>query len=235
MFFYQPNFPTSTSQRQYGINPPVNSGNQEWFEFHARDPSNIAINLTSGSILPWKAIRPNFGLVVNHPVPLHLHQLDRTHFLSHFHSVTFETKLLKQFQEGFPVFASSGTHRHLLPYYMQVVAYGSLFGVYIPPLHTLVPGNLMGLWYHHLPVWTQNHSTNVFPAILLNCLTNRRANITTNETFGGLLQHMQNGYHFLYQLAVIGGHPLLVDHPNPPSAPRQRDSHTIVDYLAAWQ
>jgi hypothetical protein len=234
-FPYQPSYPASQVQHQYGNFPPPTAGNQEWFEFHARDPSNVTINFTSGSILPWKAIRPNFGLIVSHPVPLHLHQLDRTHFLSHFQSVTFQSKLLKQFQDGFPVFPSNGNRRSLLPYVMQIVGYGTLFGVYVPPVHTLVPGNLMGTWYPLLPAWTQNHSATVFPGLLLNCLSNKKANLVNNEDFGGLLHHLQNGYFFLYQLAIIGGHPLLLEHPSPPLPPRQRDTHTIADYISLWQ
>jgi hypothetical protein len=219
--------------------PPPSNGvmmdNAEWYEYRLKNPTAVNINSSTGTILPWQAYRPRYGLVVNHAVPLTLHELDKTRFMSHFHSTVFDPKHLRIFQDGFPKLPSGSTRKALLGYYSKIVQYCCLYGIYVPPLHTLVSGNIMGLWFFELPALTQSSVSTTFPSLLLNCLLNSKTNIVNNDDFGVLLRHIQNGYALMYNLAVVGGHPTLLDHPSTPRIPHQFDTDTLADYMVNWQ
>ena len=73
-----------------------------------------------------------------------------------------------------------------------------------------------------------------FPALICTNLINSKMNLTNNPDFGSLLHHAHNGYYLLYQLALLGDHPLLVDFPRTPTEPRQRYSESVAEYIATW-
>jgi len=200
-----------------------------------KNPTAVHIRPSTGTILPWQAFRPHYGLIVNHAIPLTLHELDKTRFLSHFRSTVFDPKLLRNFQDGFPKLPSGSSCKYLLAYYSKIVQYCCLYGVYVPPLYTLIPDNIMGSWYPDLPAVTQDFIATTFPSLLLNFLLNSKTNLHNNDEFGVLLRYAQNGYGLLYNLAVIGGHPTLLDHPYTSTLPHQQDTDTIADYLVSWQ
>ena len=93
----------------------------------------------------------------------------------------------------------------------------------------------MGTWFNDLPTWTQTAARMTFPALICTNLINSKMNLVKNPEFGALLHHAHNGYYLLYQLALLGDHPLLVDFPRTPTEPRQREQESVVEYVATWQ
>jgi hypothetical protein len=71
-------------------------------------------------------------------------------------------------------------------------------------------------------------------AILRSALLAKNTNLRQNELFGELIIHLDCGYHILYELARLSGHPQLLPHRTPATEPRQRDSETLSEYMLNW-
>ena len=196
--------------------------------------SDLQIDPATNSIRPWTAVRPDFGLTVNHPVRIDVHYMDHELFLATYQR-HFNNTCHKYFISGFPVFAAEDNDGDFAAWHGRLVSHCMEFHVYLPPLHTLRDNLPLGVWFEELPAWTQQDAQSCFPALLSTCLKSKAAGLTAHKSFLPLLHHGDNGYRMLYNLAVCTGHPLLQTYPTPKNEPRQKFDDSIPVYLGKWE
>jgi hypothetical protein len=92
----------------------------------------------------------------------------------------------------------------------------------------------MGVWFDSLNPDYQRHAQHTFPLVLANNLLGTKANLTSQSALANILTHEENGYGILYQLALLGGHPLLTSHPIALPFPKQLDTIPLPKYITQW-
>ena len=150
---YQPSREGIISQRP---TPPVQHG-PTWFQFQVDPYQQIDLDTTTGTIAPWFSPRANYGMILNHPVPLNLPHIVKEFFMAQFISVPFNAKNNKSFHDNFPKFPTTATRGHLLVYHSELVKYCAMHGVFVPPPQTYMPNSLLGSWFDSLDTFTQHH------------------------------------------------------------------------------
>ena len=228
-------YPQSTHGIHQHRRHPQPVHGSHWWKYTLDPYENIQCDVDTGSIAPWYAHRPGFGLVLNHAVCLNMQHFDKNQFLSHFRNRgEFDSRMLREFRAGFPACPDDAELGSLLKYHATVVKYATIYKVFVPPAHTLRSHNILGIWYKDLNDDYQSHVGHTFPQILAQCLQSKNANLTKQKQFGKLLAAETNGYHTLYQLALIGGHPLLASRPTELQFPMQKDDMSLQDYALEW-
>ena len=213
---------------------PRPSHGPTWFQFQVDPYQHVDVDTYSGTIAPWYSARAEFGLILNHPVPLNLPHIDQEFFLAQFLSVPFNAKNIKGFYDNFPKFPAKAGRSHLLVYHSELVKYSAMHGLFIPPPQTYLPNNLLGSWFDALDTFTQHHTAVTFSGILCQALLSPKNNLINNEDFGLSLMYEKNGYQILYSLALLGRHPMLASYPHTPSHPSQMDYQSIPAYISSW-
>ena len=229
-------YPRSTEAIHCHRRHPMPVEGTHWWSFRV-DPNSFEVHcdVDTGTIAPWFAERPGHGRVLNHPVCLHMQHQDRNQFLSHFRfRGEFDSKMIRDFQNGFPACPDNATLSSLLSYHSTVVKYATSYKVFVPPAHTLCSNNFLGTWYDDLNDHYKGHVSQVFPQLLSRSLLGKQANLTKQPNFGSLLSSDLNGYHILYHLAMLGGHPRLCQRPSNPKAPVQTESTPLTEYTKQW-
>ena len=205
-----------------------------WTHYYC-DPNefDILVDHRTGTLSPWYANRPDFGVTLCHPVVTNVHFMDRELFLSGFLR-QFDSRNQQRFAANFPVFDGSGDAITLTDYYGRIVRYSMNFSVYVPPLHTLRDGVPLGVWFDALPSWVQVEAQNSFSGMLAACLKGKSAGLLAHDVLSTIVKQHENGYNALYDLAVYAGHPLLQAYPKPLTEPRQNGDCSLADHLARW-
>ena len=218
--------------QQRGEPPPLQG--TTWIHYHC-DPNDFEtiVDDRTGTLLPWYAIRPDFGEVLCHPVANNVHFMDRGLFLSGFLR-RFDPKNQSRFTSNFPAFDGGGDAITLTDYYGRVVRHAMNYNVYVPPLHTLRDGVPLGVWFEGLPDWVQTEAQNCFSGLLAACLKSKPAGLVNHAVLSTIVRQHENGYAALYDLAIYAGHPLLQAYPKPLVEPVQTTDLSLADHLARW-
>lgn len=213
---------------------PVVGLTWNYFCVDPNDEADLQIDPATASIRPWTAIRPDYGIITNHPVRIDVHYMDHALFLATF-TQHFDSIRNKYFIAGFPIFAAENTIRDFTAWHGRLVSHCMQYGVYLPPLHTLRYDQPLGIWFPELPPWTRRDVQNVFPNMLATSLRSKTVGLLAHKDFASLLHHGDNGYRILYNLAVCAGHPLLQTYPVTWNEPTQTADLSIPEYLGAWE
>jgi hypothetical protein len=203
-----------------------------WTHFY-QDPAadELVVNDETGLIAPWYASRPDYGRVLNFPVPNEVRFMDGALFLSGFHSA-FDIKNSRYFMGNFPVYTPGGSS--FTSWHCRVVTYCHPWGIFIPPLQTLRDNDVLGIWFPRLPPWVQHDTLNVFDGLLAICLKSKHTGLTADLHLARIVQLHEGGYQALYDLAVHAGHPVLQTYPTTPSEPQQAADCCLADHILHW-
>jgi len=186
------------------------------------------------SIPPWQAYCPDHDTdVLNFLVAVPNAYVDRDLFLTSF-TCPWESKNQVDFLKHFPLLPSKPSVRDLLPFFNKVVPHCRGYFVFVPPLSTLRSGNIMGTWFLELPPSTQSECLHHFSALLLTALRQKGIGLLGHPSLDFLVTGTDDGYFSLYQIAQIGGHPLLNPYPVIPSEPVQSLDTDLATYLSTW-
>ena len=209
-----------------------------WTHFVINPFDDIVADPQTGSIRPWYAIKHELGRTLNFPLNLGNLQIDKDMFLAQFVDVQYDHHShFKAFASRFPTFPEddSGAYRHnIIPFLYQVTQHCVGFGVYVPPPHTLRPGDKFGAWRKELPIWTQRQILSVFDNLLAQALRQKSTSLLSHKRLGALVRTPKQGYDMIMALAIEAGHPSLQQFPETPKEPRQGLDMSIVKYVDAW-
>jgi len=122
----------------------------------------------------------------------------------------------------------------LLPFYNKVVPHCRGYYIFIPPLSTLQSGIIMGTWFNDLTDGIQSECLYHFSALVLAALHQKNTGLIGHPTIDFLVMGTDDGYFALYQLAQIGGHPLLTPYPTTLHEPIQVAEADLATYLSGW-
>lgn len=214
---------------------------------HARFDLNTierVLNLADGTFLPWYAHRPDHGYVKNFPVKLPVLFMVKDVFIRAFNvglaSIGYsrtDPKQMKVFSDAFPSFGPDDANNDF-KWHNRVFEYGTRFGVYIPPAHTLRDGNPYGIWFSSLPECVQRDVENTYRFVLSGAIRSRTLQSLRQE-FPRLYNKIQNcspdGYVLLSDLArSAGNHPLLRSYTIFQMEPRQSADQSLDAYITTW-
>jgi len=118
--------------------------------------------------------------------------------------------------------------RDLLPFYNKIVPHCRGYYVFVPPLSTLRSGVLMGTWFSTLTTGMQSECLYHFSSLLLIALHQKSTGLLGHSSFDFIVTGTDDGYFALYQLAQLGGHPLLT------TEPIQSADTDLASYLGDW-
>jgi len=124
--------------------------------------------------------------------------------------------------------------RDLLPFYNKIVPHCHGYYVFVPPLSTLRSGVLMGTWFSTLTTGMQSECLYHFSSLLLIALRQKSTGLLGHSSFDFIITSTDDGYFALYQLAQLGGHPLLTPFPVVLSEPIQSIDTDLASYLGDW-
>jgi hypothetical protein len=220
----------------YGVPLPRGA---TWTQFRVDSHTvDLAIDDRTGTIAPWTASRPDYGVIMCHALPLNLRQHDKAVFLSAFGRRAFDSNVIKEFLRNFPVFSPTGTgdpQYLLLAYFTRVVSYCSNFGVYLPPSHTLSSGDILGRWFPELPRNVMFLVQNSFAGFLAQAFQSKHTGLMSHESIKDVLMSQDDdGYLMYYQMHVLASHPRLLSFPSQDVEPRQSSDMTVGVYLQRW-
>jgi len=92
----------------------------------------------------------------------------------------------------------------------------------------------MGTWFNDLTNGIKSEWLHNFSALILTTLRQKNTGLLSHNTLDFLMTGTDDGYFALYQLAQIGGHPLLNPYPIILHAPNQNADTDLASYLANW-
>jgi len=92
----------------------------------------------------------------------------------------------------------------------------------------------MGTWFYDLTDGIQSECLYHFSAPVLAALCQKSTGLMGHPTPDFLVMGTDNGYFALYQLAQIGGHPLLTPYPTTLHEPIQVAEADLATYLSSW-
>jgi len=146
----------------------------------------------------------------------------------------WDAKNQADFLKHFPPLPSKATICDLLPFYNKIVPHCRGYYVFVPPLSTLRSGVILGTWFPDLPTGIQSECLYHFSALLLITLHQKATGLLGHSSFDFLVMGMDDGYFALYQLAQLGGHPLLTPFPVVLTEPVQSADTDLAAYLSSW-
>ena len=203
-----------------------------WTHFNADlQDEHFTVDPITGMLSPWIAPRPDYGVVLCHPVSSSLQFQDKTLFMSAF-TRRFEIKTVKHFVHNQPRYDPSES---FLSWYSRFVRFYHDYGVYIPPAHTLRDNEPLGVWYDDLPSFIQIDVLNVFAGLLATSLKSKSTGLLSDPAMAQIVQQHEDGYVALYELNVYAGHPHLQTFPALLPEPRQDADCCLATHLTAWQ
>jgi len=92
----------------------------------------------------------------------------------------------------------------------------------------------MGTWFNDLTTGIKAECLHHFSALILAALCQKNTGLLGHTTLDFLVTSTDDGYFALYQIAQIGGHPLLSPYPIVLYAPIQNTDTDLASYLANW-
>jgi len=92
----------------------------------------------------------------------------------------------------------------------------------------------MGTWFDDLSDGIQSKCLYHFSALVLEALRQKSTGLIGHPNLDFLVTGTDNGYFALYQLAQIGGHPLLLPYPTALHKPTQTIDTDLASYLSSW-
>jgi len=146
----------------------------------------------------------------------------------------WDAKNQDDFLKHFPPLPSKATSHDLLPFYNKVVPHCYGYYVFVPPLSTLCSRVIMGTWFTDLSDSIQAECLYHFSSLLLMALHQKVIGLLGQSSFDFLVTGMDDGYFSLYQLAQLGGHPLLTPFPVILTEPIQSVDTNLAAYLGGW-
>jgi hypothetical protein len=225
--------------------PPEYSNVSSWTRARFNpDNADYVIDPKTKMFRPWNAERPEYGDITCHPVRLNDVYILRDLFITHFRTgastvgyLRSDPKNLKNFSDSFPLFGSNDVQK-FFHWHNDLVQHCLLYGVYVPPAHTLRHDECLGTWFNDLPHCVQVDTEKHFSKALTACLRKSMQSSVRQEypSIANVIQHGYNdGYMILYVLAQKAGkHPLLIRFPSEPYEPIQTIDMTIEQYRIAW-
>jgi hypothetical protein len=225
--------------------PPAYSNVSSWTRARFNpDNADFVINPETKMFRPWNAERPEYGDITCHPVRLNdiyiLRDLYITHFRTGASTVGYlrsDPKNMKNFSDSFPLFGSDDVQK-FFHWHNDLVQHCLLYGVYVPPAHTLRHDQCLGTWFDDLPHCVKIDADKHFSKVLTACLRKNMQSSLRQEypSIANIIQHGYNdGYKILYLLAQKAGkHPLLIRFPSEPHEPTQTADMTVEHYRIAW-
>jgi len=159
--------------------------------------------------------------------------VDRDLFMSSF-ICPWNAKNQADFLKHFPPLPAKATSHDLLPFYNKVVPHCCGYYVFVPPLSTLRSGVIMGTWFMDLSDGIHAECLYHFSSLLLAALRQKVTGLLGQSSFDFLVTGTDDGYFALYQLAQLGGHPLLTPFPVVLTEPTQSVDNDLAAYLGAW-
>lgn len=196
--------------------------------------THTIVDPTTSSIPPWRAYRPDHDDELLHfPAAVPNVYVDRDLFISSFIR-PWENKNQADFLKHFPPLPSKSAAHDLLPFYNKVVPHCRAYYVFVPPLSTLRSGLIMGTWFGDLTAGIQSECLYHFSALLLAALRQKSIGLLGHNFFDFLVTGTDDGYFALYQLAQLGGHPLLNPYPIALHEPTQSVDLDLAAYLTQW-
>jgi hypothetical protein len=229
-------YPPSTARVRAQREHPNAVYGTHWYKFNV-DVYHTQVNADTVTQQPppWLAIRPDFGLIRNHPVELMRANIDKESFLASFHGEIFQTRNLKDFTQNFPSLQGNGTNRDLLQYLNDVSNYCAGYAFYAVPITTYQPGKRLGAWFPFLPARVQSSVASNFASTLRDCLHSKHSGLRQQPRVWPQIQFETNGYEMAYTIAIIAEHPLLLTIPIALPFPRQQETDTLAMYTSHWQ
>jgi len=92
----------------------------------------------------------------------------------------------------------------------------------------------MGTWFDDLTTGIKSECLYHFSALILAALHQKAVGLMGHSLFDFLITGTDDGYFALYQLAQMGGHPLLTPFPIMLSEPTQSVDTDLASYLGDW-
>ena len=209
-----------------------------WTHYVINPYEDIIADPTTGSIRPWYAIKHELGRTLNFPLNLGNLQIDKDLFLAQFIDSRYDGNThFKSFMYRFPQFPDEdgpGFRHQIIPFLYQVSQHCVGFSVYVPPPHTLRPGDKLGAWYSELPIWTQRQIPSTFDNLLAQALRQKSTNLSGHKRLAPFVRTPKQGYDMIMALAIEAGHPSLQQFPETPKEPRQNSDTSIIKYIDNW-
>ena len=209
----------------------------DWRE-HRIDPRTIdtamvrTVHRGIDTIRPWRFPRPETGSTLNFPVRHRVHVCSRDSYLRSIASPGLEPASIKAFLYGFPHLPSDSHQCDIYDFLTHVVRYCQGYGVYVPPMHTMVHANHAGLWYEFLPDHCI-HQWDFYDQALHQGLTGKTANLSYSDLTKEFLREF-SGYQIIWLLAAAAGHPHLNIDTVPTTMPIQKSDTSFLSYRQAW-
>jgi len=200
------------------------------------DPNDThpIVDQVTNSIPPWRAYRPDHDSEMLHfPAAVPNVYVDRDLFLSSF-TRPWENKNQADFLKHFPPLPAKATMCDLLPFYNKIVPHCRGYYVFVPPLSTLRSGLIMGTWFADLTHRLQSECLYHFSSLILAALWQKNTGLLGQTSLDFLVTGTDDGYFALYQIAQLGGHPLLNPYPVALQEPIQANDTDLATYLAHW-
>lgn len=204
----------------------------DWRHFRFVPGEPLSIN-RSGVPGPWRAMHPDFGPIICHPISILLSSMDPEVFLSQFRT-PWNKDLFKSILYHLPSFDTSSGLAGVFPWWSRFVQACASFHIYVPPLHTLEPGTFYGTWFPRLSEFTRMSVTEEQSGFLLTVLRNSKLGLIKHATIAHLMHNVSDGYQALYMLASLAQHPRLVTFTNELQEPRQTSHDSLGKYTHEW-
>jgi hypothetical protein len=170
------------------VNPPLLRG-IDWRE-HRLDPRNVdlTINPSTNTIHPWYFLRHEVGSSINHGTRFRCFRQPCDQFLNSFDghiNLGSSNASLKSFLLGFPRLPSTAEKADIFSFLSAAAYFSSGFGVYVPPPHTLEPGDNKGMWW---PLVSPLYKFNLayYDNALLQALTSKTTKFSDISTHVGI-------------------------------------------------
>jgi len=93
---------------------------------------------------------------------------------------------------------------------------------------------IMGTWFDDLSDGIQSECLYHFSALVLAALRQKSTGLIGHPNLDFLVTGTDDGYFALYQLAQVGGHPLLSPYPTALHEPTQTIDADLASYLSSW-
>jgi hypothetical protein len=208
------------------------------------DDAEYVVDPRTKMFRSWQAERPEYGTITCYPVLLNDVYTSRDYFTSHFQTgaaargyLSTDPKNLKNFQDAFPQFGPDDVNQYF-HWHSELVDHCLIYGVFVPPAHTLRVDNYLGTWFSALPSTVQSDALKHFTKLLTGCLRKNMQSTVRQDhpSIADIIQNgSNNGYKILYLLArQAGKHPLLLRFPSEPHEPTQQSDTTVNQYRIAW-
>ena len=197
------------------------------------------VDPATNRIAPWLGHKPDEGEVLVQPLPSSGIFPNRQEFFDHlvtrpYQRATCEKQLLKT-MPALIMPKDANVKDYVLNWLEFAIHKFVSEGLYAPPLHTLLSGKPLGVWFDYLPEGMKPIVLGEHSTVIQECIRTSKCGIMSNAELSQHFTHATNGYEMLYTLAMIGGHPRLQNTSVFLAPPRQLKDDTLQDYVLKWK